>query len=270
LFKAYVSAYGDTDNLKAGVYTLSRAMSAAQIAHIIIGGFADSNDYQILLAEGFNIWEIDRRLAEYGMSEPDKFAQKYLSHEGYLFPDTYRIARPSDENFDLNLISDEVFNKMKATFNEKTSVSFEGFSDKRKKEVIIVASMIEKEARAESDMKIVSGIIWKRLENDWQLKIDATVGYGACLKEFAVTKKFCDPTQVAIGREIKIDGPYNTYTRMGLPPGPISNPGLTAINAALNPQTSPYWYYLSTREGRIIFSKTGAEHEANRSRYLGL
>ena len=86
-----------------------------------------------------------------------------------------------------------------------------------------------------------------------------------------VNYKYCDVSQVPVGAEIKIDGPYNTYTRAGLPPAPIANPGIITIQAALNPAKSDYLYYLSTRDGsRIIFSKTAAEHAANRRKYLGI
>lgn len=271
VFILYVSASGADDSLKAGAYKLSTAYSAGQIADIIIGGFARSNDYQILLAEGFNVWEIDKRLSEYGMAEENYFSQKYIDSEGFLFPDTYRVARPSNDSFNLNFIADEVFNKMNKEFKDKTDEILAGLSEEKKRQVIIVASMLEKEARLKNDMKLVSGIIWKRLENDWTLSIDATVAYGACLREFETTKKICDVSQIGVGKEIKIDGPYNTYTRLGLPPGPIANPGLTAIEAALNPTESPYWYYLSARgTGQIIYSKTGEEHTTNRLKYLGL
>ena len=105
------------------------------------------------------------------------------------------------------------------------------------------------------------------------LQIDATVIYGACRRKMAEIKftKNCEVTFQGPAIEIKIDGPYNTYTRKGLPPGPISNPGLKAIEAALNPTASNYLYYLSTRDGsQMIYSKTAGEHVANRRKYLGI
>lgn len=270
IFKFYVLANGHEDSLKAGTYSLSKSFNLSQMAEIIIGGFADINDIQILLAEGFNIWEIDERLAEFEIGIRTEFSKKYLEKEGYLFPDTYRISRPSREDFDLNILSDEVATKMSEAFNAKTAELFASLSEERKKEIIIIASMIEKEARIKSDMHLVSGIIKKRLERDMLLQIDATVAYGACLDKFKLdNSKNCDVTRIPIGTQIKIDGPYNSYMRKGLPPAPISNPGSQSIKAALEPKDSPYLYYLSTRDtGQIIYSKTGAEHEANRRKYL--
>jgi UPF0755 protein len=135
------------------------------------------------------------------------------------------------------------------------------------------ASILEKEARREEDMRLVAGVIRNRLARKMPLALDATVAYGACLrKAVAVSfKKDCDVSQVGIGAEIHIDSRYNSYLRAGLPPGPIANPGIQAIQAVLNPQKSDYLYYLSTRDGsRLIFAKTAAEHAANRRKYLGI
>jgi len=120
---------------------------------------------------------------------------------------------------------------------------------------------------------LVAGIIRNRLARKMPLQIDATVAYGACLRRFIVGnyKKDCDVSQIGVGAEIRIDSGYNSYMRLGLPVGPIANPGITAIQAVLNPQKSDYLYYLSTRDGsQMIFSKTAAEHAANRRKYLGI
>jgi len=122
---------------------------------------------------------------------------------------------------------------------------------------------------------LVAGVIRNRLAQKMPLEIDATVSYGACLRDLQVRLvnkyKYCDVSQIGVGAEIRIDSPYNSYKRSGLPPGPIANPGITAIQAVLNPKQSDYFYYLSTRDGsQMIFSKTGAEHVANRRKYLGI
>ena len=122
-------------------------------------------------------------------------------------------------------------------------------------------------------MGLVGGVIRNRLAKKMPLEIDATVSYGVCLRKFTAGnfKKDCDVSQIGVGAEIRIDSPYNSYKRSGLPPGPIANPGITAIQAVLNPKQSDYFYYLSTRDGsQMIFSKTGAEHAANRRKYLGI
>jgi UPF0755 protein len=143
------------------------------------------------------------------------------------------------------------------------------------RDTLLKASILEKEARREEDMRLVAGVIENRLDRGMLLQIDATVSYGACLRKFQsliVSKlKDCDVSQIPVGAEIRIDGPYNTYTRKGLPPGSIANPGIKAIQAVLNPTKSDYLYYLSIRDGsQMIFSKTAAEHAANRRKYLGI
>jgi UPF0755 protein len=99
------------------------------------------------------------------------------------------------------------------------------------------------------------------------LEIDATVAYGVCYAEFLVGR-YCDTSLANIVDNILVDSAYNTYKRRGLPAGPISNPGLRAIKAALNPQPSDYIFYLSAKDGTTIFSRTAAEHEQARRKYL--
>jgi UPF0755 protein len=149
---------------------------------------------------------------------------------------------------------------MERNFIEKTGVR----SDMQ----IITASMLEKEAKTPEDMAMVAGIMKQRMDIGMRLQIDATVGYGWCLR--IAPNRPCDVTQAPIATEIKVDGAYNTYTRVGLPLGPISNPGEQALSAAANPKVSEYFYYLSTRDGsQIIYSKTLDEHLRNRAKYLG-
>jgi len=115
--------------------------------------------------------------------------------------------------------------------------------------------LIEKEVPDSDDRKIVSGILWKRLELGMALQVDAVFPY--------ITGK-----QKVLLEDLKIDSLYNTYLHKGLPPGPISNPGLDAIDAARNPKESPYLYYLSGNDGKTHFAKTFSEHLRNKEKYL--
>lgn len=265
VFRFYVAGLGRERNLKAGDYTIPAGATLNDIAWQIAGGGA-SNDTAVFIPEGYNIWEIDKRLTDVGLIKEGQFATAYGSHEGYLFPDTYRFKPDS--------LLAEIEQKMELNGQDKTKDLIGGLSVSARDRILTIASIIEKEARTESDMRLVSGVIANRLKQGMPLAIDATVSYGACLRKFKdlniATLKDCDVTQIGVGAEIKIDSAYNTYLRAGLPPHSISNPGLTAVEAALNP-TGDYLYYLSTRDGsQIIFSKTGAEHAANRRKYLGL
>ena len=130
-----------------------------------------------------------------------------------------------------------------------------------------MASILEREVRTADDMRFVSGVLWKRFESGVPLQVDAALVYLKCV--LLTDPGVEDPTcrQVLSGDK-ELDSLYNTYLYKGLPPGPISNPGLKAIDAARSPAESDYWYYLSARDdGRTIFSETLDEHNANRVRY---
>lgn len=124
-------------------------------------------------------------------------------------------------------------------------------------EIITMASLLEKEVRTMEDKKMVSAVLWKRLEASMPLQVDATIIY--------ITGK--KTTKVSIS-ETKIDSSYNTYRYKGLPIGPICNPGLDSIKAAIYPESSEYWYYLSTPEGETVFSETFKEHNIAKAKYL--
>ncbi len=182
---------------------------------------------------------------------------KDLSLEGYIFPDTYYINKQNITNSGqleylikifLENFKKKLTSEMREEINRQEKTIFK---------IIIMASMIEKEVKIPEDKKIVSGILWKRLENNIPLQVDATISYITGKKGINIS---IDDT--------KIDSPYNTYKYRGLPLGPISNPGLESIIAAIYPETSAFWYYLSTPDGTTIFSKTLEEHNIAKQKYL--
>ena len=267
-FVVYAVISGNEKKLKAGRYVFRPGVTIPVIVNSMSEEFAALNDIVVTIPEGFNVFDIDKRLYGLGLLKEGEFAQKYYADEGQFFPDTYRFKKEGET-------ADTIAQKMKNHLNLKfkeTSIILSAlvFND-----VLIKASILEKEARREEDMRLAAGVIENRLARGMLLQIDATVAYGACLRKFESLKisefRHCDVSQTPVGEEIKIDGPYNTYTRAGLPPGPIANPGITAIQAVLDPIKSDYLYYLSTRDGsRMIFSKTSAEHAANRRKYLNI
>ncbi|MBX4190089.1 endolytic transglycosylase MltG [Candidatus Parcubacteria bacterium] len=264
LFVLYVHLRGWDSQLQAGDYSFPAGSALATIASMIAHGEAVSDDIKVIIKEGFNIWEVDQALADVGLIQAGTFARTYHSQDGYLFPDTYR--------FRLGSTLAEIAQKMQTNFKSKTKNVLGHLTPAEQKRIIIVAAILEKEAKKESDMRLVSGVIKNRMDRKMPLEIDATVTYGTCLR-ISLARNFsrnCDVTQIGVANELKIDSAYNTYARQGLPVGPISNPGLVAINAVTHP-TGDYIYYLSTRDGsQIIFSRTSAEHSANRKKYLGL
>ncbi len=253
-FAACAMLDGSGGRLQAGRYLLSRGMTPCVIVRLMADGDALSDDNVVTIPEGMNIWEVDATLASSSIIIAGELRAQFSHKEGHLFPDTYRFAKDATVQ--------DVVNKMEQNYFAKGGTR--GDID------LIVASMLEKEAKTPEDMAMVAGIIQKRLEIGMALQIDATVGYGWCIRTKGFSRD-CDVTQAPIAFEIKVDGPYNTYTRQGLPQGAISNPGVEALKAAANPTKSDYLYYLSTRDGsELIFSKTLEEHNRNRQQYLGL
>jgi UPF0755 protein len=159
----------------------------------------------------------------------EKFLEKAQTKEGYLFPDTYYLFS--------NTTEDNLLSAMEDNFNDKIRTVEEEIknSGRSLKEVVTMASIIEKEVAKPEDRVVVSGILWKRIEKGIPLQVDAAT---------------------------------STYLSKGLPPAPICNPGLGAIKAALEPQDSSYFFYLTGKDGKTYFAKTFDEHKKNKEKYL--
>lgn len=265
-FRLYVVASFKHSALKAGKYNLSSRMSAYQIATKLANGDVIKN--KITIFEGWDIKDTAKYFAEKGICQEDEFLADVkkdysksfgflkekpagVSLEGYLFPDTYEIAEGETCEDVLHIILQNFDAKISPEIKAKTISQKKSLFD-----IITMASIIEKEVKKIDDKKIVSGILWKRLDAGMPLQLDSTVNY--------ITNKN-DPG-VAI-KDTKIDSPYNTYKYKGLPMGPISNPGIESILAALNPTKTAYWFYLSSFTGKTIFSKNFAEHTLARTIY---
>jgi UPF0755 protein len=299
VFVAYAIFSGHEIDFKAGKYLISSPISIKKLVNIFSEGKAEPEDISVTIPEGTNIADVALILERAGLINAQDFLKpEILEKEGYLFPDTYRFKSPKFQtpnskrapkenarstpykvanlskeqvnpvNQDLKQqLVEEIIERMQKNFEAKTEDLFKNLNVQKIKEVIIVASMLEKEVKAERDMRLVAGIIEKRLSKNMPLEIDAAVAYGACYPKF-IASQYCDVSQVNIFENLKIDSPYNTYKRIGFPPTPISNPGIVAIRAALNPEMSDYLYYLSAPDGTTIFSKTAAEHAKAVSKYL--
>jgi len=269
LFNLYAFFSKKATKLQAGKYQLSSSMTIPEIIGKFVKGEVIKE--KITIVEGWNLNDIKNALNEkfniqsskLNLSVKDllEFREKFdflkelpnsASLEGFLFPDTYE--------FYFNAKEEEILEKMLLNFDKKLNSQLREEIKKQNKtifEIIIMASLIEKEVRTMEDKKLVSGILWKRLKIGMPLQVDATITYLTGKKN----------TNVSI-EETKIDSPYNTYKYFGLPPGPICNPGLDSILAAIYPTESDYLFYLSTPEGKTIFSKTLLEHNISRAKYL--
>jgi UPF0755 protein len=264
-FRFYVFASLQHATLKAGEYNISSRMSIYQIAKKMATGVVIRDT--VVIFEGWDKKDIGKYLEAKGICTQDYFlalTQKDYSDkfdfladkpkgvdlEGYLFPDTYQIAKGETCEDILSLLLENFAKKLTPELREEISKQEKSIFD-----VVTMASMIEKEVRSLDDKKIVSGILWKRLTIGMPLQLDCTINY--------ITNK-SDPS-VSI-KDTKIDSPYNTYKYKGLPKGPISNPGINSIMAAIYPTKTNYLFYLSN--GKTFFSETFEQHQTAKAKYL--
>ncbi|MFA5248545.1 MAG: endolytic transglycosylase MltG [Patescibacteria group bacterium] len=282
-FQLYCRWSNNENKLQAGAYELSPSANIKEITAILAAGKTISKETVITFIEGWTSRDIAKKIEEAGFfsikdfyalaGEPFTQCQKnspllknYASQfdfladkpncqglEGYLFPDTYRVYA--------NASADDIILKMLANLDKKLTSEMRADIKKQNKtiyEIITMASVIEKEVAKEEDMKIVSGIFWNRLENSQPLESCATLAYILGVNKAIYT---IEDTQT--------DSLYNTYRHQGLPPGPISNPGMAAISAAIYPTETSYFYFLSRSDnGETVFAKTYAEHLQNKEKYL--
>lgn len=224
--------------LQAGVYTLSASSSPLSLAVALTEGRA--LETKLTIPEGFRAEQI----AIAAGFAVDDFLSALGDQEGHLFPDTYFVKD--------DITPSELIAKMQANFAHKV-----GQVDQA---TLILASLIERETRSNDEKPLVAGILKKRLDAGWPLELDATVQYA-----LGSPKEWWPVTTLA---DRQISSPYNTYLLPGLPPKPIANPGLAAIQAAKNPTPSPYWFYLHDSSGTIHYATTNREHEENIDKYL--
>ncbi len=252
IFKILTRILDGKSGIKAGYYYFPKKEGALHVSWRIATGDFKITPVKITIVEGTNVIEIanilSRNMKTFSKSD---FVKKARLYEGYLFPDTYYFNPASS--------IDEVLDLMRNNFDEKIktlSAEIKSFK-KPLKDILIMASIIEKEARTEETRRIIAGILWKRLKIGMPLQVDATFQYVNGKNTFDLTLD-----------DLKTDSPYNTYAYKGLPPGPITNPGLGAILATITPVETKYFYYLSDLKGKMHYAITHDEHVANKDRYL--
>jgi UPF0755 protein len=246
-FRIYIMAKGITGQLKAGEYLLSPSMTIPEIADKLVRG--DIIKISVTIPEGFTVRQIEEKV---GFELPGD------NLEGFLFPDTYQ--------FSFGFSGEELVGAMKDNFDKKLTEDLREEIARQEKtifEIVTMASLIEKEVISLEDKKLVSGILWKRLEVGMLLQVDATLAYLS-----GQESRTFDEMRRDLASLKEVDSAYNTYKYLGLPPGPICNPGLDSITAAVYPVESDYWYYLSTPQGETVFSKTLQEHNLARAEYF--
>lgn len=287
LFNFYVKNNHLDSKIQAGVYTIPAGTSIVELAELFQHG---TNDIQVTLLEGWRAEEIARALNQ---QLPNVGYNSFLNiaktEEGYLFPDTYRFNKDTTEV--------EVLMELKNNFKKRTEdILTENALSKvglTKTEALIFASIIEREVKLEDDRKIVAGILINRWKDNYKLEADATTQY-------AVAKdKFCIPDtcrqenivcklsqevlecpqnnqifeinwwpQELLQYDLDFNSPYNTRKNIGLPPTPICNPSLAAIEAVLNYEDTNYFFYLTDMDGVTHYATTLEQHNNNVTEYL--
>ncbi len=246
VFKGFTFLFGNS--LKSGSYEFDNTSTLFEVAWRLSRADFRIQPIKIVFQEGETIAELRAELKQrLKFFDEKKFDELTKDKEGYLFPETYHVL-PDEDGEALVRTMQETFTDKIKTLETKIKAS-----GKPLKDVITMASIIEKEARVFETRKIVSGILWKRIRNGMPLQVDVTLAYVTGRTTFALTKA-----------DLASQNLYNTYKHKGLPPGPIANPGLSAIEAAVTPIDTPYWFFLTGRDGVMYYGKTFEEHVANR------
>lgn len=255
-FKGYKGKY------KAGDYLLSPGMSMEKIMDTIASGHV--NTVRFTIPEGYDIRRITDKLSSEGLIHPETFAKElqtgtfdypFLKNapsgpnrlEGFLYPETYDVFVNASEH--------DIIDRMLSQFNKEFKPEY---YDQAKKmgltvnQLITVASLVEREAKVDSERPLIASVIYNRLDQKMKLQIDATVQYA-----------LGDQKARLYNKDLKIDSPYNTYKIQGLPPGPICSPGIKSIEAALNPAKTDYLYYVASPklDGTHRFTNSGKEQQ---------
>lgn len=252
LFELVARTFFDSKDLQAGDYIFEKKLSTFSIAKRLIDGTYGLTPVQVTFFEGMTVREMAERLHE---TLPHISAARFRAHaadlEGYLFPDTYSILPNATAADVVDMMRTEFENQI-APLEDDIAATGRSLHD-----IVTMASLIERESRTPETRRMVSGILWNRIEIGMALQVDAVFGYIYDTETFS--PRFSD---------LEVDSPYNTYQNVGLPPGPIANPGFDSILAAINPTENEYLFYLTGRDGNFYYARTFDQHLSNRRLYL--
>ncbi len=266
LFKLFIRVTGDDTTIHTGTYTLDSSFDYQQIVRVLQRRETSTVEIEVSIPEGYTNAQIKQRLIEMGVcSETDideylntyNYKHDYLQGrlpasvgwlEGYLFPDTYKF-NANNAKMTLN----KMLNNFKSKYDEPIQEGAEALG-RTQHEIVTVASLLEREAKADDEFARIAGVIYNRLSNpDFpRLEVDATLIYA-----------LGEHKEVLTDADKEVDSPYNTYKIEGLPPGPICNPGYTALYAATHPEEHDYYYYVAMPDGTHLFAHSYEEHQQN-------
>jgi UPF0755 protein len=247
----------------AGEYRFTPHQTQDAVLRALVSGGAQVAAW-VAIPEGFTAAQIANRLEETGIGPAPAFYREFMRDtivvagartknlEGFLFPSTYLVPLGAAPSQAAGMLTSEFLKELPA--DAATRARTLHFSVPQ---AVTVASLVEREAKSEEDRPKIAGVIYNRLRLGMPLQVDATIEYA--LPKHKSELSFAD---------LKIDSPYNTYAHPGLPPTPIANPGLPSLEAALHPSKGDDLYYVYCGNGRHVFAKTLAEHQANVARCL--
>lgn len=258
-FKIYTQFSGISGNIATGEFRLSPGFNLFQTVNTLTKGPAL---LWVTIPEGLRREEIAAKFAK-GLDRNTTFITEFLAasknDEGTLFPDTYLFPKDASAS--------AIVNKMTRTFAAKTN-SLGASGGLSYEQRIILASILERETKTDEERPVVAGILINRLQIGMALQVDATVQYAVGTSRCKNQTVSCSWWEPLTKEDLSINSPYNSYKFAGLPPSPISNPGLSSLNAAFNPTKSDYLYYIHDSEGQIHYAKTLQEQNANVAKYL--
>ncbi|NRT77230.1 endolytic transglycosylase MltG [Clostridium beijerinckii] len=256
-------------NLTEGIYEINTNSSLEELIKSLENKDGDKDLVKLTIPEGYSIEDIAKSVEDKGICSKDEFIKdvkdyklpsfvknnnkKRYNLEGYLYPDTYLIEKGSNANDVIKSMLDRFEDVLKQAEDE-TKVEI---SDEDVEKIVTIASMIEREARVPGDRPLISSVIYNRLEKDMKLQIDAAVIYALGYH-----------VDVVLNKHLEVDSPYNVYKYKGLPVGPIANPGLDCIKAALLPEKTDYLYYIMKDDGSHYFTNS-YEDFLNKKKELG-
>lgn len=268
IFRYYAQYKGLASRFQAGVYLFTPGMTLDQVMVKLVKGDVYIETVKFTVPEGYTVQQIAESLAEQGIVDKDTFLKvvnegqfdydfvKQIPEnpeiknrlEGYLFPNTYEVKKGSTEY--------EIVVRMLAEFQKQIQPEWlEAFKNKGMTlhEGLTLASIVERETIVEKELPIVAGVFYNRIANGWMLQSDATAQYASGSWKGRLYFK-----------DLEVDDPYNTFVVEGLPPGPISNPGIKALQAAAFPQEHDFYFFVTKKDGsnEHYFSKTFREHQA--------
>jgi len=251
-FSNLVKIFMDDRSVIAGDYFFEEKCSLVKILHRITLGIYGISPTKIMFVEGLTIYDmanlLNKKFPEFNEEEFIKIAQE---EEGFLFPDTYYFLP--------TVTPRAVISTMKSNFYNKIGEISEQINDfgRDLKEIVVMASILEKEARTLQSKRMIAGILWKRIEIGMPLQVDAVFPYIIGKNTYQLSLE-----------DLKVDSPYNTYTNKGLPIGPIANPSLWSLLATVTPIDSDYLFYLSDDNGNMHYAINFEQHKNNKRLYL--